>query len=92
MIRAMVMAALAAGVAVGMGTAQADPPDPHGGDPNICASNPAFHNGHDADNKDKHCQDTSLNDFGGGGAPFGDRDGDGVPNGVDADSNDPGTH
>lgn len=49
--------------------ASADPPGPHNGDPNLCASNPAFHNAHDADNKDKHCQDTTMNDFGGGGAP-----------------------
>lgn len=50
-------------------SASADPPGPHNGDPNLCASNPAFHNAHDADNKDKHCQDTAMNDFGGGGAP-----------------------
>lgn len=56
----------------------------HNGDPSLCSSNPAFHKAH------AQCADVSLNSHGGGGAPFGDRDGDGVINGEDPDSNDPG--
>lgn len=71
--------------------AQADPPSPHSGDPNLCASNPAFHHMHDDDNTDKHCQGVAYNDFGGGGGfDKTDTDGDGQPDGRDNFPNDPG--
>lgn len=71
--------------------AQADPPSPHQGDPNLCASNPAFHNSHDDNDKDKHCESVSLNDFGGnGGFDKTDTDGDGQPDARDHHPSDPG--
>ena len=53
----------------------------------LCSSNMAYRHGHAAS-----CSYIGINSHGGGGAAMADRDGDGVPNGQDADSWNPSVH